>query len=252
MLATGSERASTTCPRYVRAHTYDWLHVRQALYRRAGFEAVRWHDELLRDLEDLPAVDVPAGVTLLPWDSDRDEELRQVRNEAFADHWGSMVVEPELWHDFTHGHGSRTDLSVIAVDATGAVIGLCLNQAYPEDEAVTGRRDAWIANIGTLRSARGRGVATAMLGVVAGRLRRRRLHPRHARRGHRQPHWRGTPLPQPRVRSAPPVDHLPDRGRPLTGPMRRRGLHSSPMTPGLGRRLDRDDGRSTPWRRRTR
>jgi mycothiol synthase len=151
-------------PRYVRVNAYDWLADRDRLYRRLGFEAVRWHDELLRPLVDLPEVPVPAGVRLVPWPGDRDEELRAARNAAFADHWGSTVVEPDVWQDFVYGHGSRPDLSVVAVDdASGEVIGLCVNQAYPEDEAVTGRRDAWIANIGTVRAARGRGVGSAML-----------------------------------------------------------------------------------------
>jgi mycothiol synthase len=151
-------------PRFIRVNAYDWLDDRHRLYRRLGFDAVRWHDELLRPLRDLPPVEVPAGVMLLPWPGGRDEELRRVRNAAFADHWGSTVIEPEQWQEFIRGHGARPDLSAVAVDeATGEVIGLCVNQAYPEDEAVTGRRDAWIANIGTLRQARRRGVASAMI-----------------------------------------------------------------------------------------
>jgi mycothiol synthase len=151
-------------PRFIRIYAYDWLDDRRRLFRRFGFEVVRWHDELLRPLHDLPQVAVPDGVTLLPWPDDRDDELRTVRNAAFADHWGSTVIEPEQWQEFIRGHGARRDLSVVAVDErTGEVIGLCVNQAYPEDEAVTGRRDAWIANIATLQPARGRGVASAMI-----------------------------------------------------------------------------------------
>ena len=43
------------------------------------------------------------------------------------------------------------------------MIASCANASYPEDEAVTGRKDAWIANIATLREWRGRGIASAML-----------------------------------------------------------------------------------------
>jgi mycothiol synthase len=151
-------------PRFIRVNAHDWLEDRQRLYRRAGFEPVRWGEELLRPLDETPAVSVPDGVSLLPWPDDRDDELRTVRNAAFADHWGATVVEADLWHDFVHGHGSRPDLSVIAVDdATGDVIGLCVNQAYPEDEAVTGRRDAWIANVATVQAARRGGIASAMI-----------------------------------------------------------------------------------------
>ena len=151
-------------PRFLRVNAFDWLDDRHRLYRRFGFAAVRWNDELIRGLDDLPSVSVPGGVTLMRWPDDRDDEVRTVRNAAFADHWGSTVVEPESWRDFVRGHGARPDLSVVAVDdGTGEVIGLCVNHAYPEDEAVTGRRDAWIANVATVRAARGRGVATAMI-----------------------------------------------------------------------------------------
>ena len=103
-------------------------------------------------------------MALVPWPDDRDDELRHVRNAAFADHWGSAVLDTETWHGYIHGHGSRLDLSVIAVDdESGRAIALCSNAAYPEDEAVTGRKDAWIANIATLREARGRGIASAMI-----------------------------------------------------------------------------------------
>jgi mycothiol synthase len=154
-------------PRFIRASSYDWLEDRQRLYRRLGFEAVRWHEELLRPLVDVPPVDVPSGIRLVAWPDEgdvREEELRRVRNEAFSDHWNSLVADPELWHDFVRGYGGRPDLSVAATDeTTGEVVGVCVNQAYPEDEEVTGRRDAWIANVATLRPARGRGVATAMI-----------------------------------------------------------------------------------------
>jgi mycothiol synthase len=150
--------------RFIRVGAFDWLDDRHRLYRRLGFDAVRWNDELGRPLLDLPPMRVPAGVTLLPWPADRDDEIRMMRNAAFADHWGSTVVEAEQWHEFVRGYGARPDLSVVAVDeSTGEVVGMCANHIYAEDEAVTGRREAWIANVATLRAARGRGVGSAMI-----------------------------------------------------------------------------------------
>ena len=150
--------------RFIRVSAYDWLEDRHRLYRRLGFDAVRWHDELVRPLDALPSVRVPAGLTLLPWPDDRDDEIRVMRNAAFADHWGSTVVEAEQWHDFVRGYGARPDLSVVAVDdGAGGVVGMCANHVYPEDETVTGRREAWIANVATLRAARDRGVASALI-----------------------------------------------------------------------------------------
>jgi mycothiol synthase len=171
LLAWGVERArqrlrgrTHELPRYIRVNAYDWLDGNHRLFARMGFTPVRWFEELMRPLGELVAVDVPEGVMLQPWPDGRDDEIRAVRNATFADHWGSSVVEPDQWSSLVHGHGGRPDLSVIACDATtGEIVGLCLNHAYPEDEAVTGRREAWIENIGTLRERRGRGLASAML-----------------------------------------------------------------------------------------
>jgi mycothiol synthase len=172
LLAWGVDRAADRfgerdhdLPCYTRVHAYDWQEEAAALYRRSGLEAVRWSDELVRSLADLPTVPTPAGIRLVPWPDDRDDEARHVRNEAFADHWGSTPLDEETWHDYVRGHGARADVSVIAVDeATDEMLALCLNAAYPEDEAVTGRRDAWIGNLATLRPARGRGIASALVG----------------------------------------------------------------------------------------
>jgi mycothiol synthase len=102
-------------------------------------------------------------VRIDPW-PDTDEETLAVRNATFADHRGSMAVSADVWDEVVHGHGGRPDVSFVAVDeASGRLVGICLNQAYPEDEAVTGRKDGIIATLGTLRDARGRGVATALI-----------------------------------------------------------------------------------------
>ncbi len=151
-------------PRVIRVTAPDWLLARHRLYLRFGFEAARWSDHLLRTLDDLPTVATPAGIRLVPWPDDRDEEIRQVRNVTFADHWGSSSVDEELWGEIVHGHGSRPDLSFIAIDeATDAVVGLCLNYCYPEDQELNGRLDGIVAVLGTVREVRKTGVASALI-----------------------------------------------------------------------------------------
>jgi mycothiol synthase len=152
-------------PRCIRVAAFDWIAERHRLYARLGFTPVRWFDELLRPLTQLPAVDVPSGIVLTPWPDDRDDETLAVRNEAFNDHWGSAPFDSDTWHLNVRGHGARLDLSVVAVSAaTGNIVGVCLNHAYPEDDDLTGRREAWISHLATLRTQRGRGLATAMIG----------------------------------------------------------------------------------------
>ena len=87
-----------------------------------------------------------------------------MHNAAFADHWGSTPIAPEDWSQVLHGHGTRLDLSTVALDAeTGAVVAHCLNGAYPEDDDLTGRREAWIDSVCTVRDWRRRGLASAMI-----------------------------------------------------------------------------------------
>ena len=151
-------------PRYIRVEAFDWMEANHRLYGHFGFTPVRWFEELVRPLVDLPAVQGADGVVLCPWPADQDEVLRAVRNAAFADHWGSAPVDQASWHSLVRGHGARADLSVVAVEeATGEVVGLCLNQAYPEDDELTGRHEAWIENLATAGRWRGRGVASSMI-----------------------------------------------------------------------------------------
>jgi mycothiol synthase len=151
-------------PTAVRAHGEVEDEGRRRLYAQFGFEPARFTDELLQPLDgDLPAVQPPEGITLLPWPDDRDEELRHLRNETFRDHWGSSSVDAELWHDLVRGHNHRPDLSLIAVDADDVAVGLSVNWFYPEDTEVTGRKDGIIAILGTRRAWRGRGVASALI-----------------------------------------------------------------------------------------
>jgi ribosomal protein S18 acetylase RimI-like enzyme len=151
-------------PRYVRVDAYDFLEANHRLYARMGFEPVRWFEELGRPIEPLPPVVVPDGIQLVPWSLDRNEEYRLVHNEAFGDHWGSTPTGESEWHDATVGHGARPDLSFVAVEqSTGRAVAICLNHAYPEDDELTGRREAWIDSLATLRAWRARGVASALI-----------------------------------------------------------------------------------------
>jgi ribosomal protein S18 acetylase RimI-like enzyme len=136
-----------------------------ALVRRAGFAPRRWFFDMRADLSRPPApVAEPDGLRLVPYSRDRDEEVRLVRNAAFADHWGTADATPEGWaQHYTGGTSFEPDLSLLAVDAANAVVGFVLSRHYEADTAARGVRELWIADLGTLREHRGRGVASALL-----------------------------------------------------------------------------------------
>lgn len=149
-------------PRFIRAQTYDWQTDVQALYRRAGMTPVRWNEELLRDLADLPLPDPPPGITLVPWWDEHQEPARLVCNSAFADHWGSTPRTAESWDEAVNEFGVRLDLSRVAL-AGDEVVGVVLNSHYPGDEAISGRLDGWIDQLGVLAGWRKQGVASALI-----------------------------------------------------------------------------------------
>ena len=156
---------------FVCADAYAQQSDRDALLRSRGLRPARWFEELLRPLADLPRVPVVPGVSILPWPPDRDEEILRVRDEAFADHWGTAAMTAEVWRNTCRGFGARPDLSLVAVEAErGRVVSFCLNHRYPADDPVTGRRDGSIDTLGTLRSWRGRGIATALLATSLDRF----------------------------------------------------------------------------------
>lgn len=149
-------------PGYVRASAYDIQSASLRLYARHGMRAVRYNDELLLDLTASDTVPAAEGVAIVPWDMARSEEARGVVNDAFADHWGSTPRDAAAWAHDLASFGTRLDLSFLAI-AGPRVVGVTRNGTFPGDEAVNGRREGWILQLGVVRSHRKRGIASALI-----------------------------------------------------------------------------------------
>lgn len=165
-LARGREQllsSRRSLPRYLRADEFDFIEAAHQLFEHVGMVPVRYGEELLRPLVDLPPLPTMAGVTIVPWPDERDEEIRQEKNTAFADHWGSTPTSAAHWQHMVRGVTARPDLSFIALDDDDNVIGHCLCARFPSEDEVLGRSDAWIDSLGTLREWRGRGIASAFV-----------------------------------------------------------------------------------------
>ncbi|TDP97320.1 GNAT family N-acetyltransferase [Labedaea rhizosphaerae] len=129
----------------------------------AGYEPRRWFFDMRCDLTgDLAEVPVPDGLHLRPYPED-DEPVRVALNEFFAEHWGHQDFTPETWKEITTGHAYRPDLSFLLHDDAGEIAALVLSDHYPADHAQTGVKELWIADVGTRKSLRGKGLATALL-----------------------------------------------------------------------------------------
>lgn len=139
-----------------------------ALAERFDFDPVRRFLEVARSTADaVPELPAVAGLELVPWSTDLDEEARLAHREAFADHWGSEPRSREAWEQWYTGHRSfRPDLSILAIEpASGQVASLVLTAAYPQDWELL-PVEAWVNTVGTRRAWRGKGVARWLLADV--------------------------------------------------------------------------------------
>lgn len=151
-------------PAFIMIPVYETESDRIRLAESAGFTKARFSDVLQRPLTDLAPVPPIDGIEIRRWADSDAESSRHVYNAAFADHWGSAPSSREGWAHLLEGHGSRLDLSFVAIDEmTGDMVGYSLNDHFPDDIPITGRRDGWVGSLGTLRSHRKRGIASALV-----------------------------------------------------------------------------------------
>lgn len=158
LLAALPERERT-----LRAWADGAMPARIAQYERSGFSVSRYFVEMIRPLsEPIPEVELPEGTYLIPWDRERDDQTLDASNAAFEDHWGTVAMDQQTWRRELEYPGVRLDLSTMVI-ADDDVVAFSLVGMYPEDWDVTGRREAWVERIGTVRPWRKRGIATALL-----------------------------------------------------------------------------------------
>jgi mycothiol synthase len=139
----------------------------RALYERAGLVPVRWFADMTLTFDGPPPPHpVPAGVRLVPLNRKLFEAVRQVHNEAFADHWGSQPVDATRWAEQLGRSASRVSWSWVALaENTSEVLGYATNAAYEQDWAVQGFSEGWTDRLGVRPGHRGRGIARALLGA---------------------------------------------------------------------------------------
>lgn len=131
-----------------------------------GLQPVQYYFSMKRSLTGLPGVPAIEGVHLVPYDWARDDEMRQIHNACFVDHFGSAERDGYAWQTFFTGQRAfRPEISRLAV-ADGAVLGYALVYEHGADTAATGVREAYFGQIGVLPAARGRGIATAAVAAA--------------------------------------------------------------------------------------
>lgn len=137
---------------------------RMALFKRHGFQPVRYFYKMRRDLrQEIPARQLPAGLELANYTSELDRPLWEAFNASFSDHWSFEPVSYADWQTFFTGRSAfHPDLTFLALDGE-QVAAFSANYSSPEENALSGYNEGWIGQLGTRREWRRRGLATGLL-----------------------------------------------------------------------------------------
>lgn len=134
-----------------------------ALFAERGYQPARWFHFMTCDLgAALAPSPEPTGVQIVGFTPERSEDARQIRNEAFRDHWGSTETTAADWEHFIGYHAFRSAFSLLAYAGTEP-LGVVVGHEYDSYTLATGRRELYIALVATRQAARKRGIASALL-----------------------------------------------------------------------------------------
>lgn len=135
----------------------------QAFHESRSYQVARWFNLMARPLTPgETAADVldgratPPGVRFRRPGPNDEAAVREAHAAAFADHWGSAPPDPERWHESWTARSARHEVSRLAVDDDGAVLAYALASQWEE-------RAAYLDLVGTVPSARGTGLGSAVL-----------------------------------------------------------------------------------------
>jgi mycothiol synthase len=136
------------------------------LLTRAGMSGERWNFVMRTSLDALPdEVPLPEGYEFLQYDASMAAALLAAHNTAFLDHPNFTPWSETLWKQFvTESRSFRPDLSFVVVPTGRKEIVAYLQTAeFDAYFEATGRREAYVGKLGTLREHRGQGIAGALL-----------------------------------------------------------------------------------------
>jgi mycothiol synthase len=152
-----------TLPKYLRASVSQQNESAARLFGHFEMKAVRFEEDLIRDLTNLPEIDADPKYAIVPWDLARNEEARSVKNLAFQDHWGSTPNSSELWLQLVNGSTARLDHSFFAVNQQQEIVGLLLTHRYESDDDLLAKRIGWIDKLATLAEHRKQSIAKNLI-----------------------------------------------------------------------------------------
>jgi len=148
----------------------------ESVFGHNGLQPERWSFVMEADLHaegvGTEAPDLPDGYPLSTWVGVEPEEMRAAHNIAFLGHYGFTPWTEEMWHQWVSGTRSfRPGLSLVLRDGSGGVAAYIQTSEFDAVLEATGKRDAFVAKVGTAPEHRRRGLASLLLQVALHRYR---------------------------------------------------------------------------------
>jgi mycothiol synthase len=135
-----------------------------ALFRRFGYEPVRWFFDMERRIDgDLPEVPpLPEGIEVRPTGPEHARQVWEADLDAFRDHWGGWDPSDASFQRWLDSPEFDPSLQVVAWDGD-EIAGGVLNAIYPEENEALGVQRGWLDSVFTRRAWRRRGLARGLI-----------------------------------------------------------------------------------------
>jgi mycothiol synthase len=128
-----------------------------------GYQPWRYMIEMTRPIDDVPSIDLPAGITSRPVRAEDRRAIVLALNEAMQDHPGwPDWSEDQLMGMIDHPTRGQIDVWQVAWDGE-RVVGGVLGFIDADENVALGRNRGYTEGIFTVRGWRGRGVASALI-----------------------------------------------------------------------------------------
>lgn len=142
-------------------------HAQADLLASAGMRGERWTFLMRAPLDAIaPAQRLPAGYRLRGYDGSMADALREAHNAAFLDHPDFTPFSEVMWRQSViESRSFRPRLCfVVSAEGSDEIVAYVHTAEFDADLLATGRRAAYVGNVGTLPGHRAKGLATALLG----------------------------------------------------------------------------------------
>jgi ribosomal protein S18 acetylase RimI-like enzyme len=135
----------------------------EALLAGEGFAPVRYFFDMTRpDLDDIPELDLPAGLEVRPVTLTDARAVWQADVEAFRDHWGGYEASEANFQRWLESPETDPSLWIIAFDGSEIAAGVIV-AIYPQENAALGVQRGWLDDVFTRAPWRRRGLARALM-----------------------------------------------------------------------------------------